>query len=661
MRVSTAKRKKRVMNEFIQVLRSTLLDLPKSYKVFISISVDALVCILTTWISFYLRLGELIPLNNDLLIPSLLSILLAIPIFYLSGLYRTIFRYSGWPAMFTVSKSIFFYGFFFSFLITIISFNNVPRTIGIIQPLLLFFAVGISRAAIRYWIGDLYKIRLEKSSLPKAVIYGAGNAGRKLLISLENNNELQVSCFLDDDEDKKGRLLVGKRIYSPEYIDYLVTKKNISYLLLALPNISSSKRKEIIKNVEKYNLVVRTLPSMVDLAKGKIDIKDLIELEIDDLLGRDKVSPNKELLRKNIKSKIVLVTGAGGSIGGQLCKEILKMKPHKLLLLDSNEFSLYSILDELTLSKNSEKVEIFPLLSSVQDKKNIDTIFKTWKPNTVYHAAAYKHVPIVEHNLSEGVKNNVFGTLIVAEASLKAGVENFVFISTDKAVRPTNIMGATKRLGEICLQALFAVKKEHELTKFSMVRFGNVLDSSGSVIPKFRKQIKDRSPLTVTHRDITRFFMTIEEAAELVIQAGAMANGGDVFVLDMGEPVKIYDLAKKMIQLSGLKHKDQNNPNGDIEILITGLRPGEKLYEELLLDNNSLETKHPKILRAQDSFIPWAELEKEIIQLEKAISNNDLKNILLILENLVDGYKPSGEIVDYVFNEKLKRNSFHYQ
>ena len=655
MSVKTSKIKKKEISLIVQKLRSFLLDLPKTLKVIISISVDVFLCIFTTWISFYLRLGELFPIKYDLLIPSLISVLTAIPIFYLSGLYRTIFRYSGWPAMFTVSKSIFLYGFFFSFLISIISFNGVPRTIGIIQPLLLFFGVGISRAAIRYWIGDLYKIRLTKSALPKALIYGAGNAGRKLLISLENNNELQVSCFLDDDEEKKGRLLVGKRIYSPEYIDYLVKEKNISYLLLALPNISSQRRKDIIKNVEKYNLVVRTLPSMVDLAKGKIDVKDLLELEIDDLLGRDKVAPNIDLLKKNLNSKIVLVTGAGGSIGGQLCREILKMKPKKLLLLDSNEYFLYSILDELNHSKNSENVEIIALLSSVQDKQNIDKIFKTWRPNTVYHAAAYKHVPIVEHNLSEGVKNNVFGTLNVAESSLETNVENFVFISTDKAVRPTNIMGATKRLGEICLQSLFSEKKEGQLTKFSMVRFGNVLDSSGSVIPKFRKQIKERLPLTVTHLDITRFFMTIEEAAELVIQAGAMAKGGDVFVLDMGEPVKIYDLAKKMIQLSGLKLKDKTNPNGDIEILITGLRPGEKLYEELLLEENSLLTKHPKIFRAQDKFIPWVKLEKEIIRLEKAANKNNLKEILLILEDLVDGYKPSGEIVDYIFTEKLKK------
>ena len=637
-------------------MRTYLLDLPKVLKIIISILVDSFLCFFTTWISFYLRIGEFLPNQNILILPSLISVFIAIPVFYISGLYRTIFRYSGWPAMFTVSKSIFFYGILFSFLITIISLNDVPRTIGIIQPLLLFLAVGASRAVIRYWIGDLYQLRLKKSSLPKAVIYGAGNAGRQLLVSLENNNALQVSCFIDDDIDKKGRLLFSKRIYSPDYLDHLAKNKDISYLLLALPNISSKRRKEIIKKVEKYNLVVRTLPSIVDLAKGKIDVNDLIELEIDDLLGRDKVAPNIDLLRKNIKSKTVLVTGAGGSIGGQLCREIFKLEPKKLLLLDSNEFSLYTILDELNLSNQKESVQLIPLLTSIQDKEKINIILKTWKPNTVYHAAAYKHVPIVEHNLSEGVKNNVFGTLLIAKASLDMGIEDFVFISTDKAVRPTNIMGATKRLGEMCLQALFANKKENQLTKFSMVRFGNVLDSSGSVIPKFRKQIKERLPLTVTHPDINRFFMTIQEAAELVIQAGAMATGGDVFLLAMGEPVKIFDLAKKMIQLSGLKLKDKNNPNGDIEILITGLRPGEKLYEELLLENNSIPTIHPKIFKAQDNFIPWNKLEKEIESLEDCIKKNDLKKILISLEYLVDGYQPSGKIVDYIFNENLKNN-----
>ena len=361
-------------------------------------------------------------------------------------------------------------------------------------------------------------------------------------------------------------------------------------------------------------------------------------------------------MQKNIKNKNVLVSGAGGTIGSQLCKEIAKNKPKKLLLVDSNEYSLYTVANDLDLINKNNSIEIIPLLVSIQDKKKIEIIFKTYMPETVYHAAAYKHVPIVEHNLAEGVKNNVFGTIAIAEAAQKFSTSDFVFISTDKAVRPTNVMGATKRLGEICLQAMFHKQNDLNKTKFSMVRFGNVLDSSGSVIPRFRQQIKDRSPITLTNRDITRFFMTIEEAAELVIQAGAMANGGDVFVLDMGEPVKIYDLAIKMIQLSGLKLKDKNNPYGDIEITITGLRPGEKLYEELLIGNNPLPTVHQKIYRAQEDFIDWKELEIDIKRLEKMIGENDHKQILILLKKLVSGYCPSQNIVDWIFNENLKTN-----
>ena len=640
----------------IDNLRIILLDLPKSSKLIISLSIDAFLCILTIWISFYLRLGELFPLGNPILLPSLISIIFAIPVFYLSGLYRTIFRYSGWPAMLTVSKSIFFYGLVFFIFITIITLKDVPRTIGIIQPLLLFFAVGGSRALVRFWIGDLYRDRLKKSALPKAVIYGAGNSGRKLLIALENNKELEISCFLDDDVEKHGRVLSGKKIFPPEYLDKLVSQQKISYLLLALPKITRFQRKEIINKVIQYNLSVRILPSFVDIAKGKRGLSDLNELEIEDLLGREKVAPNQNLMKKNIKSKIVLISGAGGSIGSQICREVIRIGPKKLLLLDSNEYALYSILNEISSVKNKSKVEIIPLLSSVQDKEKINEILYNWKPDTVYHAAAYKHVPLVEHNLAEGVKNNVFGTLELALASLRTGVSDFVFISTDKAVRPTNIMGATKRLGEICLQSLFANRKDNEITKFSMVRFGNVLDSSGSVIPKFRKQIKERLPITLTHPKITRFFMTIKEASELVIQAGAMAKGGEVFLLDMGEPVRIYDLAKKMIQLSGLKLRDENNIKGDIDILITGLRPGEKLYEELLIENNSISTDHPKIFKAQDNFIPWPELSSQIKKLEEVVSKNDQRKIIEILKSLVNGYQPSKNIVDYIFNEKSKKN-----
>ena len=630
------------------------LDLPRREKLILSILIDLFLCISTVWISFYLRIGYF-PFGKVLVLPSIASVLFAIPVFYFSGLYRTIFRYSGWPALLTVSKSIFIYALLFSFLITFISFKDIPRTIGFIQPILLFFAVGCSRAFVGYWIGDLYKNRIRESKLPKAIIYGAGYAGRKLSIALEDNNSFKVVGFIDDDPSKNGRVLRGKPIYLAKKLDFLVNNKNIKYLFLALPKMKSSKRTQIINRVSKYNLLIRTLPNLSELAKGNIVKSDLRELEIDDLLGREKVEPDKVLMQKNIKSKVVLVTGAGGSIGSELCRQILNIKPKKLLLLDANEFSLYSILNELETLQHDLDLEIIPILASIQNKKKISVLLNTWKPDTIYHAAAYKHVPIVEQNLAEGLKNNVFGTLVIAEAAIKSKVSNFVFISTDKAVRPTSVMGASKRLGEMILQALYDKKSNQEITKFSMVRFGNVLDSSGSVIPKFRKQIKDRVPITLTHPDISRYFMTIKEAAELVIQASAMSDGGDVFVLDMGDSVKIIDLAKKMINLSGLKLKEGNNSEGDISIEITGLRPGEKLFEELLIGNNAELTIHPKIFRAREDFLKWEILNPDLVNLEKYISDNDSKKIIEIMEKLVSGYKPSAIIQDLFSKEELEK------
>lgn len=628
------------------------LDLPKAEKLIFSILVDILLCVTTVWVSFYLRIGYF-PFGKLLILPSIASIVFAIPVFYFSGLYRTIFRYSGWPALLTVSKSIFIYSFLFAFLITFISFKDIPRTIGFIQPILLFFAIGSSRAFIGYWLGDLYKNRIKEYKLPKALIYGAGNAGRNLSIALEGNDTFKVVGFIDDDISKHRRVLRGKYIYMANELDFLVNKKNIKYLFLALPKMKSSKRTQIINNVSKYNLLIRTLPNLSDIAKGSIVKSDLRELEIDDLLGREKVEPDHKLMQKNIKSKVVLVTGAGGSIGSELCRQILNIKPRKLLLLDSNEFSLYSILNELDSFPRSKDLEIVPILTSIQNRKKINLLLKTWKPDTIYHAAAYKHVPIVEQNLAEGLKNNVFGTLVVAEAALSNRVSNFVFISTDKAVRPTSVMGASKRLGEMILQALHDERSEVEITKFSMVRFGNVLDSSGSVIPKFRKQIKDRVPITLTHPEISRYFMTIKEAAELVIQASAMSYGGDVFVLDMGESVKIIDLAKKMINLSGLRLKDNDSKDGDIEIKITGLRPGEKLFEELLIGNNAQLTIHPKIFKAREDFLKWETLNSNLLNLEKLISDNESKKVIDLMKRIVSGYNPSDIMQDLFFNEKI--------
>ena len=639
----------------IDKYRVLFLDLPRFWKLCLSVSVDAILCFITVIIAFFLRIGSFGTINYPILLATFLSIAIAIPLFFLSGLYRTIFRYSGWPAMLAVSKSIFLYSFFYSFIISIISFEGVPRTIGLIQPLLLFLAVGASRSFIAYWLGDMYKRRLNKANFPNALIYGAGRVGREVVLASNKKRNLNILGFIDDDPQKWSRLLCGKQIYPINELDNLVKSKNITHLIIAIPFSERNKRNLIIQEAIKNQLAVRTSPDLGELVLGNTDSLKLLDLGMEDLLERKKVEPDLELMQKDIRSQTVLVSGAGGTIGSQLCREIIKNNPDKILLLDSNEYSLYLIQNELEDLNKEQPIEIIPLLASVQDSKIINNIFRTWNPDTVYHAAAYKHVPIVEQNITESLKNNVFGTLVIAKSALANKVLNFVFISTDKAVRPTNFMGATKRLGEICLQALFNNKNEEEITNFSIVRFGNVLDSSGSVIPKFRKQIKEKSQITLTHPEITRFFMTIKEAAQLVIQAGAMAKGGDVFVLDMGKPVKIYDLAKKMIQLSGQKLRDENNPYGDVEILITGLRPGEKLYEELLIGNKPLSTIHPMIFKAQEDYIPWNILEKELNLLEKFIIEDDLDKIIDLMKMLVSGYSPSKEIVDFYYNEGLKK------
>ena len=643
-----------MVNKF-ETLRVIFLDLPRFWKLFLSVSVDTLLCFLTVIIAFFLRLGSFGTINYPIFLAASLSVAFAIPLFLLSGLYRTIFRYSGWPAMLSVSKSIFLYSFFYSFTICIISFEGVPRTIGLIQPLLLFLAVGASRSFIAYWLGDMYKQRLNKVNSPRALIYGAGRVGREVVLASNKKSDLNIIGFIDDDPKKWSRLLCGKQIYPFKELGNLVKIKKITHIILAIPFSERNKRNLIIQEAIKNQLAVRTSPNLNELVLGNTDSLKLLDLGMEDLLERKKVEPDLLLMEKDIKFQTVLVSGAGGTIGSQLCREIFKNNPNKILLLDSNEYSLYSIQNELEDLNKERLIEIIPLLASIQDSKIIDNIFRTWNPDTVYHAAAYKHVPIVEHNITESLKNNVFGTLVIAKSALTHKVSNFVFISTDKAVRPTNFMGATKRLGEICLQALFNDKNEEEITNFSIVRFGNVLDSSGSVIPKFRKQIKEKSQITVTHPEITRFFMTIKEAAQLVIQAGAMAKGGEVFVLDMGKPVKIYDLAKKMIQLSGQKLKDENNPYGDVEILITGLRPGEKLYEELLIGNNPAPTVHPKIFKAQEDFISWNILEEKLKILEKCIIEDDLDEIIELMRKLVFGYSPSKKIVDFFYNEELKK------
>ena len=634
---------------------NNLLNLSRPVKTLIAISIDFSCCIFSVWFSYYLRLGNLVSLSERGSNALAYSLIISFPIFLIFGLYKNIFRYSGLNSLFNVSKALLLYSVVYATRLSILGINGIPRTIGLIQPLLLLLLIISWRVLVRFLLRRLNNKHYAKKDSIKAFVYGSGEAGRQLVKAMQDSQEISILGFLDDDEKKKGCLIDGKMIYSPFNLQNLIIKKDISLVLLAMPSITRKKKSEIIKNLLNYKITVRTIPDISNLASGKSLITEFIDLEIDDLLGRIPVEPFQSLMTKNISSKTILVTGAGGSIGRELCLQIIKYNPKKILLVEISEYALYSIHEELEEYGNID-TKVIPLIGSVQDCQRMERIISIFKPETVYHAAAYKHVPIVEHNLIEGLKNNLLGTYTLAKISLDKNVNNFVFISTDKAVRPTNIMGATKRLAELSLQALnekHAILSNSKIkTKFSIVRFGNVLDSSGSVIPKFRDQIKNGGPITLTHKDITRYFMTITEAAQLVIQAGSLAKGGDVFVLDMGDPIKIYDLALRMIELSGFTLKNSSNLNGDIEIKITGLRPGEKLYEELLLSKNPIKTTHPKIYRSKEPYILYEELVKEIDLLKVFIEDNDLEKILITLKKLVIDYFPSSKIIDHTFVKK---------
>ena len=635
---------------------NSFIKLPRSAKTLIAISLDFLCCNLSVWIAYYLRLGNLLPLSERGLGALAFAIIISFPIFSFFGLYKTIFRYSGLYSLIIISKAISVFGVIYISLISIYGINGIPRTIGFIQPLVFGIFIIIWRILARFTLRSINSTSYKRQDIINAFVYGSGKTGRQLVKAIQESSEISIKGFLDDDVKQQGCLIDGKTIYSPNKLNDLIKQKKINLILLAMPSIKSNERYKIIKKLIKYKVAVRTIPDISDLAKGKNLITDFLELNTDDLLGRIEVQPFESLMSKNITSKTILVTGAGGSIGSELCRQIIKLEPKRLLLLEISEFALYSIHYELEQIKTTG-IEMVPLIGSIQDIARIKEIIEIWKPATIYHAAAYKHVPIVEHNLIEGLKNNVFGTYNLAKLSIEKKVSNFVFISTDKAVRPTNIMGATKRLAELCLQSLnqkldLSEKDKVFRTKFSIVRFGNVIDSSGSVIPKFREQIRAGGPITLTHREITRYFMTIPEAAQLVIQAGAMAKGGDVFVLDMGDPIKIYDLAERMIQLSGLSIKNIYNPKGDIKIIITGLRPGEKLYEELLISENPVKTKHPKIFRSNEPFIKFEELDFELNKLSLLIADNDFENIFNSLKKIITEYSPNGEIVDHTFLNK---------
>ena len=626
-----------------------LLALSRPTKRAVAIFSDGLLIVLTTWFAFVLRLEQFVPVSWPVLLAIAVATAIAIPAFLYFGLYNAIFRYSGLHAMFGVVRAVFVYGLIFAAVFTLIGVPGVPRSVGIIQPTLLLIGVISSRAIVRDYLGRRF-VRPGKNSRRRVLIYGAGHAGQQLANALMSNGNHDVLGFIDDDASLSGRRVNGRPVHTAARLDHVVSTLDITDVLLAMPSIDRARRREILKALEPLAVRVRTLPGMDDLAFGRIQASELRDLDVDDLLGRNSVVPNQDLIGRNISGKSVMVTGAGGSIGSELCRQVLAGQPKRLVLFELSEFALFRIHRELVESPAGASTEILAILGSVQDVDRVDEIVSRFAPDTIFHAAAYKHVPLVEENPIEGLKNNVWGTLVCADAARRHSVAKVILVSTDKAVRPTNVMGASKRLAELVLQAMDAdlrssdetkVSEKSTKTSFSMVRFGNVLDSSGSVVPLFRKQIDDGGPLTLTHPDVTRFFMTIPEAAQLVIQAGAMGDGGDVFLLDMGEPVRVLNLAKRMILLSGFSVKDEINPDGDIEIRIIGLRPGEKLYEELLIGDNPESTMHPRIMKAREDHIGLACLETELKALKAAMDVKDMAKINVLLGRLVSGYQPS--------------------
>ena len=631
-------------------------SLNQTSKQTIKIIIDLSLCIICTWVAFILRLEEFRLINVVIkdynFNGAVIFTIIAIPIYWVSGLYKSLFRYAGLSMLLTITLSSSVYGMVYFSIISIFGIDGVPRSIGVLQPILLFLGIVASRFLSKFLLTGNFSQSKNFKTKENILIYGAGSAGRLILTSLENNLNMNVKGFLDDNPHFHGQKILSQVVYDPLKIDILIKNKNIESILLALPSINRQKRNKIINFLNNYKIKVITLPSIQDIVNGKISVSDIKDFSIDDILSRKQVKPNLELLSKNINSKVVLVTGAGGSIGSELSRQIIKFNPKKLIIVEFNEFALYKIDEEL---KNiNQDIKIIPLLINIQNSSKIEKVFKTFKVETVYHAAAYKHVPLVEENICESLKNNVFGTFILAQAAIKYNISNFVLISSDKAVRSTNIMGATKRLAEICVQSLY--ENLNKKTKFAIVRFGNVLESSGSVIPKFKKQIKQGGPITLTHPKVTRYFMTIVEASQLVIQAGAMAEKCEVFVLDMGKSVRIRDLINKMVKLSGLSIKDSRNLEGDIEVKIVGLRTGEKLYEELLLGDNPQKTYHEKIQKAHDPFIPFDKLKIDLDYLSNIIEKNKVEEVKNMLTNLVPSYQSNSKIVDHFYEQQLNSN-----
>ncbi len=640
------------------ILASWFIGLKRRNKAFILISTDVFFVLFALWSAFSLRWGELYMPKGDEWYLFAVAPVIAVPVFLRLGLYRAIIRYIEIRALWTIMQATTIYALVFAFVLYESGIKVIPRTVSPLNWLLVMLLVGSSRFFARWWLGETY-FRLgglrDTSDVRKknVLIYGAGSAGVQLASALEHGREFRPVAFIDDDGLLHKSKINGLRIYPFNALSYLIERYQITDVLLAMPSAKRSHISDLIKLLEPYAVHVMSMPGLSDIAQGKITVDALQEVDIADLLGRHPVAPDQSLLAAAITEKIVMVTGAGGSIGSELCRQIVQLQPRMLILFELSEFALYAIEKELQhlLSRKPQfaSVEIITVLGSVADARRVENVCTVFKVQTLYHAAAYKHVPMVEKNPGEAIRNNIFGTLYVAQAAIKANVELFVLISTDKAVRPTNTMGATKRFAELILQALSAGFGSEHQTRFTMVRFGNVLGSSGSVVPLFREQIARGGPVTVTDERIIRYFMTIPEAAQLVIQAGALGQGGDVLVLDMGEPIRIVDLAKRMIHLSGLEIKDEAHPNGEIEIIYTGLRSGEKLYEELLIGDEVSETTHPRIMRAQEQVIAWPDLEKMLQQLELASLDDNFELIRQVLTQAVSGFVPQCGINDVLW------------
>ncbi|EKT4515516.1 polysaccharide biosynthesis protein [Pseudomonas putida] len=659
-----------------QRVREYLVNLSRRNKRLVQVCTDIVLIWFALWLSFIVRLG-VDEMYNPIVEHGWLFLaapVVAIPLFIRFGMYRAVMRYFGNDALVTIIKAVTLSSLILAVVVYWYSNHQVvvPRSIIFNYWWLSMVIIGGLRLIMRqYFLGDWFAgshqipFANRDDGLVKVAIYGAGTAGNQLLAALRMGRVMRPVAFIDDDSDLANRVISGLQVYKPKHLDQLIKETGAQEILLALPSASRARRRDILALLEPYPLHVRSVPAFADLASGRVRVDDIQDVDIADLLGRDPVPAQEGLLERCIYKQTVLVTGAGGSIGSELCRQIMGQGPTTLLLFDHSEFNLYSILSELEqrIVRESLSVRLLPILGSVRNQQHLVDVMATWRVDTVYHAAAYKHVPMVEHNIAEGILNNVYGTLCTAQAALQTGVANFVLISTDKAVRPTNVMGSTKRLSELILQALSReaapvmygdsskIARVNK-TRFTMVRFGNVLGSSGSVIPLFHEQIKAGGPLTVTHPKITRYFMTIPEAAQLVVQAGAMGQGGDVFVLDMGEPVRIVELAEKMIHLSGLSVRSQGNPQGDIAIDFTGLRPGEKLYEELLIGDDVSPTAHPMIMAANEDFLAWELLRERLTQLLAAVADDDFTRVRQLLRELVSGYSPQGEIVDWVYLQR---------